>query len=477
MGKVGGFLEFPRREPGYRSIEERLRDYRAVEHELTGDELFRQAGRCMACGIPFCHGAGCPVENVIPEFNHLVYEGRWQEALDVLLATNNFPEFTGRICPAPCEAACVLEFSEESPVTIRLIELAVIEKGFERGYFGPEPPEQRTGKKVAVVGAGPAGLAAADTLNHIGHEVTVFDQAQQPGGILRYGIPDFKLEKCVVERRTNLMAEEGVRFEMNVTVGEDVSYRFLQNRFDAICLTGGAREPRNLNAPGRELDGIHFAMDFLTCQNRLVSGESVPAEQMISAEGKDVMVIGGGDTGSDCVGTSLRQGAKSVTQIEILPKPPDSRDDSTPWPLWPVKLRTSSSHKEGGERIWSASVSEFRGSDGKLTEAVLVDMDVTTDGGRLSFTPREDTERTVPAQLVLLAMGFVGPAPNPMYDDLGLGRDARGNIKVGDNHMTTVPGIFSGGDIARGQSLVVRAIADGRKAAFHIHEYLSTQDG
>ena len=475
MGKLGGFLEYERREPGYRAKDERLADFRAVEKDLSGDELFRQAARCMACGIPFCHGAGCPLENVIPEWNHLVYEDRWPEALDSLMATNNFPEFTGRICPAPCEPACVLDFSEESPVTIRLIELAIIEKGFERGYFGPKPPERRTGRSVAVVGAGPAGLAVADTLNHMGHEVVVFDQAAHPGGILRYGIPDFKLEKWVIDRRIEVMEKEGVKFEMNVTVGVDVSYRFLDKRFDAVCLTCGARKPRELPIPGRDLSGVRFAMDFLTCQNRLVSGETVRPESLISAAGKNVMVIGGGDTGSDCVGTSLRQGAASVTQVEIMPKPPEYRDPATPWPNWPNRLRTSSSHKEGGERFWSMSATEFVGDAGALTAVRLVEMDVRFKERRPSFTPKPGTETERPVDLVLLAMGFVGPAQNRMFDDLQLEKDARGNIRVDTRHMTSRTGVFSAGDMARGQSLVVRAIADGRKAAFHIHDFISRE--
>ena len=451
-----------------------MRDYRAVERRLSDTDLRNQAARCMGCGIPFCHGAGCPLGNVIPEFNDMAYRGKWREALDILLATNPFPEFTARICPAPCEAACVLELSDGQPVTIREIEKAVIETGFERGYMQPRPPAARTGKRVAVIGSGPAGLAVAHILNQLGNDVTVYDKSHRPGGILRYGIPDFKLEKWVVDRRVQLLADEGVTFESDVTVGVDISYRYLETRFEAVVLTGGAQTPRDLPIPGRELKGIHFAMELLVCQNRKLAGETVPPERDIDAKGRNVLVIGGGDTGSDCIGTSLRQGARSVTQIEIMPKPPEQRDEqATPWPQWPLKLRTSSSHKEGGWRLWQTSATQFLDDgSGQVVAANCVDMDVTFENGRPRFAPRPGSDFRVEADLVFLAMGFVGPAPNPMLDQLGIARTPQGGIAVDDQHMTSVPGIFAAGDMSRGQSLVVRAMADGRAAAIHVDRWL-----
>ncbi|MDX9862259.1 MAG: glutamate synthase subunit beta [Rhodospirillales bacterium] len=476
MGKIGGFLEHDRQEPGYRPREERLGDFRAVELRLPDKELHQQAARCMGCGIPFCHGAGCPVDNVIPEFNDMAYRGKWREALDILLSTNPFPEFTSRICPAPCEAACVLELSNGQPVAIREIEKAVIETGFERGYLKPRPPAERTGRRVAVVGSGPAGLAAAQILNQFGHSVVVYDKSHRPGGILRYGIPDFKLEKWVVDRRVKLMADEGVEFENDVTVGVDISYRYLETRFDAVVLAAGSRQPRDLAIPGRELKGVHYAMEFLMAQNRKLAGETVPPEKDIVAKNKHVLVIGGGDTGSDCVGTSLRQGARSVTQIEIMPKPPEERSESTPWPQWPLKLRTSSSHKEGGWRLWQVSATSFTGNgQGGVAAAQCVEMNVDFQNGRPVFSPRPGSEFAIEAELVFLAMGFVGPAPNPMLDQLGIARTPRGEIAVDGNYMTSVPGIFAAGDMARGQSLVVRAIADGRKAALRIDQWLKAK--
>lgn len=476
MGKIGGFLEFDRQEPGYRPKEERIGDFRAVEQRLSDKDLHQQASRCMSCGIPFCHGTGCPVSNVIPEFNDMAYRGKWQEALDILLSTNPFPEFTSRICPAPCEAACVLELSNGQPVTIREIEKAVIETGFERGYMKPRPPAVRSGKRVAVIGSGPAGLSVAHILNQLGHSVVVYDKSHRPGGILRYGIPDFKLEKWVVDRRVKLMAEEGVEFETDVTVGVDISYRYLETRFDAVVLAAGSRQPRDLPIPGRELKGVHFAMELLMCQNRKLAGEEVPPERDIVAKGKHVLVIGGGDTGSDCVGTSLRHGARSVTQIEIMPKPPEERHESTPWPQWPLKLRTSSSHKEGGWRLWQVSATEFVGNEaGNVVGANCIEMNVDYQGNRPVFSPKAGSEFAIEADLVFLAMGFVGPAKNPMLDDLGIALNPRGAIAVDGLHMTSVPGIFAVGDMAHGQSLVVRAMADGRDAASHIDTWLKSQ--
>ncbi|MCK5803422.1 MAG: glutamate synthase subunit beta [Lentisphaeria bacterium] len=473
MGRTGGFLEFDRKDPGYRPKADRIKDFHAVEKSFSPVELHEQAARCMHCGIPFCHGTGCPLGNMIPEFNDLAYRGKWREALDILLSTSSFPEFTSRVCPALCEASCVLELSNGQPVAIRQIEKAIIEKGFERGYIQPNPPQERTGWSIAVSGSGPAGLAVADTLNKMGHTVTVFDEAQKPGGILRYGIPDFKLEKWVVDRRIKLMEAEGVLFEMGVTVGVDISHHYLEGRFGAICLTGGARTPRSLNIPGNGLNGVHFAMDYLICQNQLLCGETVPPEKNISAEGKSVVVIGGGDTGSDCVGTANRQGATSVTQLEIMPKPPEERTESMPWPEWPLKLKTTSSHEEGAWRLWQVSATEFGGDEvGNLASVHCVEIDASFDGGRPNFIPKKGTEFEMEAQLVLLAMGFVGPTANPMFDDLEIAWTPTGGIDTDDRHMTSASGVFSAGDMASGQSLVVHVMADARRAAFDIDAWL-----
>lgn len=474
MGKPTGFLEYKRKEPGYRPKEERLQDFRAVELHHTQREIHTQAARCMECGTPFCHAYGCPLGNMIPEFNDAVYRDQFQKALDLLLSTNNFPEFTGRVCPALCEAACVGGINDD-PVTIRQIELTVIEKGFESDYYQARPPARRFDERVAVVGAGPAGLAVADTLNRAGYRVTVFDAARHPGGLLRYGIPDFKLEKWVVERRIRMMKEEGVVFEMNVTVGEDVSYRYLKERFDAVCLACGAREPRDLQIPGRDLKGIHYAMEYLVQQNKKIGGEPVGPSQGITAEGKNVVVIGGGDTGSDCLGTALRQGAKRVVQLEILPKPPVERDPSTPWPLWPRMLRETHAHKEGGDIRWSVTARAFEGTKGRIERLQCVEVywERAEDGSLKAPRERAGTEFELKADLVLLAMGFVGPGENRLVEELGIEKDSRGNVKADEKNMTNIPGVFTAGDMARGQSLVVRAIADGRKAAKGIRDFLS----
>ncbi|MDY7032978.1 MAG: glutamate synthase subunit beta [Thermodesulfobacteriota bacterium] len=470
MGKVGGFLEYKRKVPGYRIKKERLTDFKAVERMLSTEELREQAARCMECGTPFCHASGCPLGNMIPEFNELAYRGLWKEALALLLSTGGLPEFTGRLCPELCEASCVLGINDD-PVTIRQIELAIIETAYQKGYMKPCPPLKRLDRRIAVVGSGPAGLAVGDALNKLGYQVTIFDNAELPGGILRYGIPDFKLEKWVVDRRVELMKEEGVLFENRVTVGEDLSYRYLHDRFHAVCLTGGSREPRDLKIPGRELDGIHFAMDYLTCQNRKNAGQAV--DQDIDAAGKEVVVLGGGDTGSDCLGTALRQGAAKVSQLEIMPRPPFERPASTPWPTWPNILRKSSSHEEGGDRRWSTSTIEFLGQAGHVSQlkCIEVDCEVHSDG-RLNFKPKKGTEFQISAQLVLLALGFTGPGRNRIIEDMGIQLDDRGNVAVDNNCMTSVEGIFAAGDMARGQSLIVHAIADGRKAAKGIARYL-----
>lgn len=486
MAKETGFLEIKRKEPGYRPKDQRLRDFSAVELSLAETELREQAARCMDCGTPFCHACGCPLQNVIPELNDLVYRGHWAEAYELLRSTNNFPEFTGRICPAPCEAACVLGLQDE-PMTIRQVELAISEiafsarggsaKGGERGLVHPQLPAERLKARVAVIGSGPAGLAVADTLNYAGYAVTVFDEEAKPGGILRYGIPDFKLEKWVIDRRLELMREEGVTFEMSAAVGEDISARYLLGRFDAICLALGAREPRDLTVPGRELKGIHFALDYLIQQNLRVAGEPLPPGEEILAGGKTVVIIGGGDTGSDCLGTALRQGAKRVYQFEILPKPPPERPASTPWPMWPNVLRSSSSHQEGGKRRWSVLTKAFTGVGGQVRAMQCVEVIVkpTAPGELLSLQEKPGTEFEVPADLVLLAMGFSGPKKSKLVDDLQVERDSRGLIAVNEQGMTSVSGVFVAGDMARGASLVVRAIADGRRAADGIARWLKAK--
>jgi len=472
MGKPTGFLEIPRRVPGYRPADERVKDWSAVERALSLPETQDQAARCMDCGIPFCHGYGCPLSNVVPEWNDLVYRGRWRDALELLLSTNPFPEFTGRICPAPCEGSCVLGIHRDA-VTIRCIECAIIEHAFEEGWMTPRLPPVRRMDRVAVIGSGPAGLVLAHALNQKGFHVTVYDAAAKPGGLLRYGIPEFKLEKRIVDRRIRLMEAEGVMFECGVTVGEDVSLKYLRDRSDAICLAGGAREPRELRIPGRGLKGIHFAMDFLRQQNQRRDGEIIPADDSISASGKRVIVVGGGDTGADCVGTSLRQGAKEVLQIEILPEPPAVRSPSTPWPTWPLMRRDSSSHLEGGARRWCVTGQAFLESHGHVSGMRCVEVSWNKDAnGRMAMQERPETAFEVQAELVLLAMGFVGPRQSQILKDLGVQFDPRGNVIKDGNHMTNVPGVFSAGDMSRGASLVVRAMADALAAADGVAHYL-----
>lgn len=473
MGKPTGFLDYERKEPGYRSKKERLQDYKAVELQADDKETIIQSARCMDCGIPYCHAYGCPVANVIPEFNDLIYRNNWQGALDILLSTNNFPEFTGRVCPAPCEAACVAGINQE-PITIRQIELALIEKGFKEGYLKPQPPETYLQAQVAVIGAGPAGLAVADSLNKAGYRVTVFDEASEPGGMLRYGIPDFKLEKWVVERRVQMMQAEGIVFETGVKVGVDISFRYLKSRYAAICLACGARGPRDLPIPGRDYTGIYFAMDYLTQQNKRLAGESLRPSTEITAANKAVVIIGGGDTGSDCLGTALRQGARQVTQLEILPEPPTERDSSTPWPMWPLMLRDTHAHKEGGSRRWAVTAKAFIGENRVLKKVACVEMEwqPTPDGKGQMPIEKPGTEFDIEADLVILAMGFIGPGPSKLVDEIGLELDNYKNVKVDHTQMTNVPGIFVAGDMTTGQSLVVRAIANGRKASEGIQSYL-----
>lgn len=465
MGKPTGFKEFDRELPPTVDPKTRVNNYKEFYLEVSEDKSKQQAARCMDCGIPFCHN-GCPLGNKIPDFNDAAYNGNWKEAVEILLSTNNFPEFTGRICPAPCEASCVLGINKP-PVAIEFIEKTIIEKAFELDLIKPQPPKVRTSKKVAVVGSGPAGLAAAAQLNKAGHSVTVFERDDKIGGLLRYGIPDFKMEKWTIDRRIKMMEVEGVNFKTNTNVGVDISVDELQYNYDATVLCGGSTIPRDLPIPGRDLKGVHFAMEFLTQQNRRVAGLKVH-EQEIWATDKDVIVIGGGDTGSDCVGTSNRHKAKSVTQIELLSKPPDEREAHNPWPEWPMTLRTSSSHEEGAERKWSILTKEFVGNDkGALTSLKLVD--VEWENGKLKERP--NSERLMPADLVLIAAGFTNPQYQGMLEQLGVELDNRNNVKSTQYH-TSKDGIFVAGDMHRGQSLVVWAISEGREAARAVDEYL-----
>ena len=471
MADPKGFLKYTRELPNARKAKERVKDYKEIYEDFSTKKTVQQASRCMDCGIPFCH-SGCPLGNIIPEFNDAVYEEDWRLAYEILSSTNNFPEFTGRICPAPCETACVLGINQP-PVAIEHIEKSIAEVAYEKGYVRPQPPTMRTGKKVAVVGSGPSGLAAAAQLNKAGHLVTVFERNDRIGGLLRYGIPDFKLEKSVVERRVAIMEAEGVRFKTNANVGENVDPQQLLSEFDALLLCGGSTVPRNLNIPGRELEGVHFAMEFLEQNNRRVAGEPIPKEEAVLAKGKHVLVIGGGDTGADCVGTSNRHGAKSVTQIELLAKPPAERDPYS-WPNWPMTLRTSSSHEEGCDRQWAILTKEFIGDkNGRLKAIKLVDIEWAKDNktGRYAFKEVEGTERDIPCQLALLAVGFLHPQFDGMLQQLGVEVDGRGNVRD-ENYQTNQEKVFAAGDMRRGQSLVVWAIAEGREAARRVDEYL-----
>ena len=454
MGKPTGFLEYTRELPQRRPPAERVNDWFEIYLDFPEEKIRAQGARCMDCGVPFCH-TGCPLTNIIPDWNDLVYRGRWREAIRVLHSTNNFPEFTGRICPAPCEAACVLGINEP-PVTIKQIEKTIIDRSFAEGWIAAEPPQDLTGKRVAIVGSGPAGLAAAQQLRRAGHAVTVFEKNDRMGGLMRYGIPNFKMEKHLLDRRLDQMSAEGVEFIPNAHVGRDIPIEDLRRDYDAILLAGGAEQPRDLPVPGRELNGIHFAMQFL--------GRSSP----VSAAGKRVVIIGGGDTGADCLGTSHRQKPLSVHQFELLPQPPLERSPSTPWPLWPMQLRTESSHEEGGVRDWSVATTSFTSDEQgnvKQLHAVRV-------GPPPKFEPVPGTEFTLDADLVLLAMGFLGPVRSGLLDSLGVKLDPRGNVQAGENYMTSVPGVFAAGDMRRGQSLVVWAIAEGRHAARNIDQYL-----
>lgn len=472
MGKKTGFMEFTREVPFTEPANERIKYYKEFVKPFSTKKLVNQAARCMDCGVPFCH-TGCPLGNIIPDFNDHAYNGRWQEALEVLLSTNNFPEFTGRLCPAPCEQACVLGI-HEPPVTIELIEKEIIERGFKKGWIQAQPPEQRTGKRVAVVGSGPSGLACAQQLNRAGHSVTVYERGDRIGGLLRYGIPDFKLNKDVIDRRLEVMEKEGIVFKTSCAPGDDGDMSEL-DAYDAVALCMGSRVPRDNPLPGRDLEGVHFAMDFLTQQNRRVAGDAPDTHNLepITATGKHVIVIGGGDTGSDCIGTSNRQGAKTVTNFEIMPLPPEERDESTPWPYWPLIRRTSSSHIEGCERYWSIMAKEFIGQHGKVQRLRTVNVEfVQGPGGRMH--PREigGTEYEWPADLVLLAMGFTGPDTTGPISGWNLKLDARGNIHTDENYQSSKPGVFAAGDARRGQSLIVWAISEGRECARSIDKHL-----
>ena len=472
MGKPTGFKEFERILPQKDAVENRKKTYNEFVQPYSEDELNKQAARCMNCGIPFCH-SGCPLGNVIPEFNDAVYDGKWEEAYRILVSTNNFPEFTGRICPAPCESACVLGINR-SPVAIEEIEKHIIEIAYKREYVKPRPTHLKTGKRVAVVGSGPAGLAAAAQLIKVGHDVTVYERDDKPGGLLRYGIPDFKLEKWVIDRRIKVMEEEGIIFRCNAEVGKNVPASELQ-AYDAVVLAGGSTVPRNLNIPGRELKGVHFAMEFLKQQNKRV-GNSPFEETDIMATGKNVLVIGGGDTGSDCVGTSNRHGAKSVTQFELMPQPPKNRTEAMPWPTYPMLLKTTTSHEEGCERFWSISTKEFIGDGkGNLKAARVVDLEWERDqlGRPTKFTEVAGSEREIPCELVLLAMGFLHPQHEGLLQQLGVELDERGNVKAKEGeYQTSAERIFTAGDMRRGQSLVVWAISEGRECVRKVDEYL-----
>lgn len=476
MGKVTGFLEFGREDTPHRPVEERLGDWNEVQADPPVEAVQEQASRCMDCGVPFCNN-GCPLGNIIPDWNDLAYRDKWQDALVRLHSTNNFPEFTGLVCPAPCEAACVLGINQD-PVTIKQIEWEIIRRGWDEGWVRPQGPKRRTGRSVAVVGSGPSGLAAAQQLNRAGHTVTVFERQDRVGGLLRYGIPDFKLEKWIIDRRLDQMREEGVSFQTGVEVGRDLAPGELRKSFDAVLLCLGSEDPRDLPVAGRELQGVHFAMDFLRQNNKRVAGDPIDPAEEILATGKHVIVLGGGDTGSDCVGTSHRQGAKSVTSIELLERPPEERDASTPWPMWPLMYRTSSSHEEGGEREFAVTTRSFEGSGGRverLRAARLAFGEPDPATGRRPMDEIAGSEFDLDADLVLLAMGFVHPVHEGLVEGLGVRLDARGNVEAGLREFaTSEPGVFAAGDCRRGQSLVVWAQWEGREAARAVDRYLET---
>ncbi len=464
MGKITGFKEFTRELPRKRSTAERVRDYKEIYLPFSEDKIRNQAARCMDCGVPTCH-AGCPLGNIIPDWNDLVYRNLWKDAIDRLHATNNFPEFTGRLCPAPCEEACVLSINEPA-VTIEEIEKQIIERAFNEGWVLPIRPETRTDKKIAVIGSGPAGLAAAQQLNRAGHFVTVYERDHKIGGLLRYGIPDFKMEKWVIDRRIDLMASEGITFKTDAVLGQNIPFDELE-AYEAIVLCVGATVGRDLPVEGRDLEGIVPAMHFLARQNRVIGGEPLEENETLNANGKHVIVIGGGDTGSDCIGTANRQGALSVTNFELLPKPPKGRPEAQPWPFWPMRLRTSSSHEEGVHREWSINTKRFLGENGVVNKLITthIEFEPDPDGGRPRIKELPGTDKEWPADLVLLALGFTGPEPGGVVEHLGVALNERGNIKSDENYATNVPNVFAAGDGRRGQSLIVWAISEGREAA------------
>ena len=471
MGKITGFMEFTRAKQPYRPVAERLKDWKQVMTPWSIAPLKTQASRCMDCGIPFCH-EGCPLGNLIPDWNDLVYRDQWMEAIERLHATNNFPEFTGTLCPAPCEGACVLGINDD-PVTIKAVELSIIDKAWENGWIKPMIPESKTGKKVAVVGSGPAGLAAAQQLSRAGHEVTVFERDDRIGGLLRYGIPEFKMEKKQLDRRLEQMQAEGVTFKTEQHVGVNVSSATLRKDFDAVLLAGGACAPRNLPVPGRDLRGVHYAMDYLSLQNKRCEGDTLDEGKFFSAEGKHVVIIGGGDTGADCLGTANRQGALSVHQLEIMPKPLLTRADNNPWPEWPQTYRIASAHEEGVERVYSVSTKRFiDDGSGQIKELELVKVEVKNMDGKMSLHEIVGSEFRIPCNLTLLAMGFTGPEKNGMLEQFAVNLNERGNVARDKNWMTSVEGVFTAGDMQRGQSLIVWAIAEGRSAARGIDTFL-----
>lgn len=474
MGQIKDFLRYKRRQVGHRPVEERIRDFEEFDLPLTPDQVREQAARCMDCGLPFCHGVGCPLENFIPDINDLIYKGNWQEACELLHSTNNFPEITSRVCPAPCEAACTLSINDE-PVLIKHIEYQIVERGFKEGWIKPIPAERKTGKRVAIAGSGPAGLAAAQQLTRLGHSVVVFEKDEKIGGIMRYGIPDFKLEKDIIERRLRQLGAEGVEFQTGVDVGKDISTRYLRKMFDCVCLAMGAGQYRDLNVQGRGYENIIFAMDYLTWQNKVCSGEAADKSNGVTAENKVVVVIGGGDTGSDCVGTARRQGAKKIYQLEILPKHPDTPPPDTPWPTWPRIMRTSSSHEEGCERMWGVMTKRFSGVEVRVSQLECCQVEWMKERGGWKIKELGGTDFVIAADLVILALGFEHVVHDGLVNETGLRLDERGNVAV-QNYQTSAPWVFAAGDTVNGASLVVRAINSGREAAAAIDQWLKKHD-
>jgi glutamate synthase (NADPH/NADH) small chain len=473
MGEVKGFLKYKRQDVSHRPIEERIHDFAELDLPLTPEQIHQQAARCIDCGVPFCHGVGCPLRNYIPELNELVYKGKWHQACELLHLNNNFPEITGRVCPAPCETACTLSVNDE-PILIRHIEFQIVERGFREGWIKPLPAERKTGKKAAVVGSGPAGLVIAQQLARAGHHVTVFEKDEKIGGLLRYGIPDFKLEKSIIDRRLEQLGGEGVEFQTGVNVGQDISVRYLKKMFDCICLTMGASQPRDLNIVGRGYENIVFAMDYLKAQNKICAGVAVDESPIITAKDKVVVVIGGGDTGSDCVGTARRQGAKEIYQLEILPEPPQTRPPDTPWPMWPRIMRMSSSHEEGCHRQWSVATKRFLGTEIRVEGLQCYKVEWINQNGKWKLKELSGTDFTLKADLVLLAMGFLHVTHTGLVEELGVKLDELGNIAV-NNYQTSDSRVFSAGDTVSGASLVVRAIDSGRKAAVAVDSWLKGQ--